>query len=246
MRLLLVEDDPSISRFLLRGLREEQHLVDLVEDGLAAEEQASVEEYDAILLDLMLPGLDGLEVCRRLRAVRVDTPILVTSARDEVADRVAALDAGADDYLVKPFDFDELLARLRALSRRGRTRHLSAVIACGRLELDPRDHTVRADGTPLDLTATEFRLLEYLLGRAESVVSRAQLADHVWGSAFDRTSNVIDVYIGYLRRKLAAAGLGDVIQTARGLGYMLTARPAPIAPHSGGVTAPGPAHRATS
>ena len=222
MRLLLVEDDSAISRFLVRGLREEHHLVDLVEDGPAAEERANIEEYDAILLDVMLPGYDGLEVCRRLRRRRIDTPILVISARDAVSDRVTALDAGADDYLVKPFAFDEVLARLRALTRRGRTHHLSSVLRYADLELDSRDHIVRARGVPLELTATEFRLLEYLLRRKEAVVSRAQLAEHVWGSDYDPFSNVADVYIGYLRRKLSGAGVPPtLIQTIRGLGYML-------------------------
>lgn len=221
MRILLVEDDPSISRFLVKGLREERHLVDLVEDGPQAWERAAVENYDLILLDLMIPGIDGFDVCRRLRETLVDTPILVISARDAVADRVRALDVGADDYLVKPFDFDELLARIRALGRRGRTRHLQAVLSYGPLELDPHGHTVRVSGNPITLTATEFRLLEYLIRRAETVVSRTQLAEHVWGGDFDTASNIADVYVGYLRRKLGSAGLAPMIQTIRGLGYML-------------------------
>lgn len=225
MRILLVEDDPSISRFLVRGLREERHLVDLLEDGRHAWERASVDDYDLILLDLMIPGIDGFDVCRRLREVLVDTPILVVSARDSVQDRVRALDSGADDYLVKPFAFEELLARIRALGRRGRTKQLRAVLSYGPLELDPRGHTVRAAGTALSLTATEFRLLEYLMRRAESVVSRSQLAEHVWGGDFETTSNVADVYVGYLRRKLGSVGLTSMIQTIRGLGYMLKQDP---------------------
>ncbi len=224
MRLLLVEDDPKISRFLVKGLREEQYLVDLVEDGLEAEARAADDEYDAILLDVMLPGLDGFEVCRRLRAQGIDTPVLVITARDAVADRVAGLDAGADDYLVKPFAFDELLARLRALGRRGRTRHLSVVLQYGPVAVDPRDHTVTVDSTPVDLTATEFRLLEYLVRRAESIVSRDQLAEHVWGGEYDPFSNVADVYIGYLRKKLQAHWPVPLIHTVRGLGYMLKQR----------------------
>ena len=221
MRILLVEDDPAISRFLLKGLTEDQHLVELVEDGRTAEARASVEEYDAILLDLMLPGLDGLEVCRRLRAQGVDTPILVITARDGVADRVSGLDAGADDYIVKPFAYDELLARLRALTRRGRTRNLSAVLSYGPIEIHQEDHQAVIGGQALDLTATEYRLLEYLVRRAETIVSRDQLGEHVWGGAHEHSSNVTDVYIGYLRRKLAARGVDDIIQTVRGLGYML-------------------------
>jgi DNA-binding response OmpR family regulator len=226
MRLLVVEDDPKISRFLVKGLREEQHLVDLAEDGVAGEARALAEDYDAILLDVMLPGRDGFDVCRRLRHQGVDTPILVLTARDAVPDRVIGLDAGADDYLVKPFAFDELLARLRALGRRGRGRHLAATLEYGPIVLDPRDHLVTVRGQPVALTATEYRLLEYLLRRAESIVSRDQLAEHVWGGDYDPFSNVADVYIGYLRRKLQPLGADHVIRTVRGLGYMLKESPA--------------------
>jgi DNA-binding response OmpR family regulator len=221
MRLLIVEDDPKISRFLVKGLREEQHLVDLVEDGVSGEAQALAEDYDAILLDVMLPGRDGFDVCRRLRHQGLDTPIMVLTARDGVPDRVTGLDAGADDYLVKPFAFDELLARLRALGRRGRGRQLTASLSYGPIVLDPRDHLVTVDGSPIGLTATEYRLLEYLLRRAESIVSRDQLAEHVWGGDYDPFSNVADVYIGYLRRKLQPFGADHFIRTVRGLGYML-------------------------
>jgi DNA-binding response OmpR family regulator len=229
LHLLLVEDDPAISHFLVKGLREEHHLVDLVEDGHAAEAQALEEDYDAIVLDLMLPGQDGFTVCRRLRAQGVDAPILVVTARHQVADKVLGLDAGADDYLVKPFAFDELLARLRALSRRGRSRHLTATLAVGALTLDARDHRVTANGEDVALTATEYRLLEFLMHRAGSIVSRAQLGERVWGGTYDPASNVADVYIGYLRRKLHAAGLEGYIRTVRGLGYVLEA-PAREAP----------------
>ena len=224
MRLLLVEDDQNISRFLVKGLREDQHVVDLVEDGAEAEIQAASDDYDVILLDLMLPGLDGFEVCRRLRQQQIDTPVLVITARDAVADRVTGLDAGADDYLVKPFAFEELLARIRALARRGRTRQLEGLLHYGPLLVDPRDHTVTVDGQPVDLTATEYRLLEYLVRRAEAIVSRDQLAEHVWGSEYDPFSNLADVYIGYLRRKLQAHCDVPLIHTVRGLGYMLKLR----------------------
>ncbi len=226
MRLLLVEDDPKISRFLVKGLREDHHLVDLVEDGLKAEAQAATDEYDGILLDVMLPGIDGFEICRRLRSQGVDTPVLVITARDAVADRVTGLDAGADDYLVKPFAFDELLARIRALSRRGRTRQLGAVLQYGPIAIDPRDHTAKVNGTMVELTATEYRLLEYLVRRAESIVSRDQLAEHVWGGEYDPFSNVADVYIGYLRKKLQVHSTIPLIHTVRGLGYMLKQREA--------------------
>jgi DNA-binding response OmpR family regulator len=221
MRVLVVEDDPQISHFVVKGLREEHHLVELVEDGHAAELRAEGDEFDAILLDLMLPGVDGLEVCRRLRAAGVDTPILMVTARDGVADRVAGLDTGADDYITKPFAFEELLARLRALTRRGRTHQLSATLRYGPLAIDLHDRVVRVDGLRLDVTATEYRLLEYLTRRAESVVSRDDIAERVWGNDDDAASNVVDVYIGYLRKKLQRRCDRSLIQTIRGLGYML-------------------------
>ena len=223
MHLLLVEDDPTISRFLLRGLREENHVVDLAEDADAAEQFVAGGEYDAILLDVMLPGsADGFTLCRRFREAGIDTPVLMLTARDGIGDRVHGLDIGADDYLTKPFAFDELLARLRALTRRGRSRHHSATLACGPLQMDLEGHTVNAEGQPLHLSATEYRLLEFLMRRADTIVSRTQLADHVWGNDYDPFSNVADVYVGYLRRKLTAAGIpGTLIQTIRGLGYML-------------------------
>lgn len=223
MHLLLVEDDPTISRFLVRGLREENHVVDLAEDAVAAEDFAASAEYDAILLDVMLPGdADGFTLCRRFREAGVDAPILMLTARDAISDRVHGLDLGADDYLTKPFVFDELLARLRALTRRGRTRYNTALLSYGPLTVDLEAHRVMAHGTPLQLSATEYRLLEYLIRRSETIVSRTQLADHVWGSEYDPFSNVADVYVGYLRRKLVAAGVsGTLIQTIRGLGYML-------------------------
>jgi DNA-binding response OmpR family regulator len=221
MRLLLAEDDPQISRFLLKGLLEENHLVELVEDGGSAVDRATLESYDAILLDVLLPTLDGFEVCRRIRASKVDTPILMLTARDAITDRVQGLDAGADDYLVKPFSFDELLARLRALGRRGRTPSLSAVLRCGALEIDAQAHCVRVEGREVSLTATEYRLLEFLMRRAGAIVSREQIADHVWGGDYDPFSNLSDVYVSYLRRKIEASGSARLIHTVRGLGYIL-------------------------
>ncbi len=221
MRVLVVEDDPQISRFIRRGLEEDHHFVDLVEDGSAAVEQGAAEEYDAILLDLMLPSLDGFEVCRRLRARGVDTPIIVVTARDGVGDRVEGLDGGADDYLVKPFAFDELLARLRAVARRGRSRHLSRLLTYGSIAIDPVDHRVTVNGDVLTLTATEYRLLEFLVRRYECIVTRDQLAQHVWGGDYDPSSNNADVYVGYVRRKLLAAAPDPLIHTVRGLGYIL-------------------------
>jgi DNA-binding response OmpR family regulator len=221
MRLLLVEDDPAISRFLLKGLREDQHVVDLAEDGPAALDQAVGADYDAVVLDLMLPGLDGFDVCRQMRSQGVDTPVLVISARDAVRDRVRGLDCGADDYLTKPFAFEEMLARLRALGRRGRNRHTARTLSCGPLTIDPVDHRVTVDGQSLSLTATEYRLLEYLVRRADSIVTREQLAEYVWGGDYDPFSNLADVYVGYVRRKLQSALPRPLIHTVRGLGYIL-------------------------
>jgi DNA-binding response OmpR family regulator len=227
VRVLVVEDDPAISRFVVRGLREEQYRVDLAADGATGERLARDESFDAIVLDVLLPGMDGFAVCRSLRRHGVDTPVLMLTARDAVPDRIKGLDAGADDYLLKPFAFDELLARLRALTRRGRTRQLDTTLTYGPLALDTASHMVRAAGQPVELSATEYRLLEHLLRHAETIVSREQLADHVWGGEYDPFSNVADVYIGYLRRKLRAAGLdAPLIHTVRGMGYLLkTARP---------------------
>lgn len=221
MRVLVVEDDPEISRFMVRGLTEERHVVSLVTDGPAAVDMAQAEEYDAIVLDLMLPGLDGFEVCRRIRALGIDTPVIIVTARDTVPDRIAGLDGGADDFLVKPFAFEELLARLRALGRRGRTRHLTHHLAYGPIVVDPVAHTVVVDGKALALTATEYRLVEFLVRRAEAIVTRDQLAEHVWGGDYDPLSNNADVYVGYVRRKFQAATGEPLIRTVRGLGYML-------------------------
>lgn len=225
MRVLVVEDDPAISRFIVRGLTEEHYLVDLVQDGQSAVDMAAAEEYDVVVLDLMLPELDGFEVCRRLRQKGIDTPVIIVTARDAVADRITALDAGADDVLVKPFVFDELLARLRALGRRGRSRHLNHLLEYGGITIDPVAHLVTVAGRPVQFTATEYRLLTFLVRRAEAVVTRDQLAQHVWGGDYDPMSNNADVYVGYVRRKLQAATPTPLIHTVRGLGYMLKAEP---------------------
>lgn len=227
MRVLVIEDDPAISRFIVRGLTEEHYMVDLVQDGASAVEMIMAEEYDAIILDLMLPELDGFEVCRRMRRQGVDTPVIIVTARDAVSDRITALDAGADDVLVKPFVFDELLARLRALGRRGRSRHLTHLLEYGGISIDPVAHLVTVAGRPVQFTATEYRLLTFLVRRAEAVVTRDQLAQHVWGGEYDPMSNNADVYVGYVRRKLQAATPRPLIHTVRGLGYMLKADPAP-------------------
>ena len=227
MKLLVVEDDPRISHFLLKGLREHQHVVDLAESGPTGLDQAGQADYDAVVLDLMLPGLDGFALCRRLRSQDIATPVLILSARDQVRDRVRALDCGADDYLVKPFAFEELLARLRALDRRGRNRQTSRLLSYGPLTIDPTDHRVTVSGHVLSLTATEYRLLEYLVRRAECIVTRDQLAEYVWGGDYDPCSNVADVYVGYVRRKLQVTWAQPLIHTIRGLGYMLRHEGAP-------------------
>lgn len=221
MRILIVEDDPEISRFLVRGLTEEQHSVVLLTDGHDVAEIAAADEFDAIVLDIMLPGLDGFAVCRAVRRAGIDIPIIMVTARDDVRDRVTGLDDGADDYLTKPFAFDELLARLRAVARRGRTRHLTHLLHYGPLTVDPVSHTVTVGGQALALTATEYRLAEFLVRRAGAIVTRDQLAQHVWGGAYDPLSNNADVYVGYLRRKLLSATPEPLIHTVRGLGYML-------------------------
>jgi DNA-binding response OmpR family regulator len=220
MRVLVVEDDPATRDLLERGLREESFQVISMSDGGGLEADAVARTCDAIVLDVVLPGVDGIGVCRRLRARGIDTPILLLTGRQGVADRVRGLDAGADDYLAKPFSFEELLARLRALSRRGRTRQLTAVLSRGCIELDQRDRVVRVGGAPVSLRATEFRLLEYLLRRAGAVVTRDELASHIWGGNVTQDSNVIDVYVSYLRKTLGPQG-ARLVRTVRGMGYTL-------------------------
>ena len=220
MRLLIIDDDPAMREALERGLREEMFLVEGVRDGAAAEERLRHTVYDVIVLDVVLPGQDGFTICRRLRSRGTDTPILLLTGRVAPADRVHGLNAGGDDYLAKPFVFDELVARIRALSRRGRTRQRSTELAYGDVRLDQRDHVARVNGAVVTMTATEFRLLEYLMLRAEALVTREELAQHVFGSG-DSESNVINVYIGNLRRKLGPAGV--IVRTIRSAGYALRA-----------------------
>lgn len=219
--MLIVDDDPATRELLERGLEEEKFRVEVAADCETAEASAKPGEFDAIVLDVMLPGQDGFAVCRRLRTRGIDTPILMLTGRHSLADRVRGLDAGADDYLAKPFAFEELLARLRALTRRGRTRQLDAVLSCGPITLDQTRQQVTVNNEPVVLTATEFRLLQYLLRRAEGTVSRHELAQHVWSGSVAPQSNVIDVYVSYLRRKLGAAG--RLLRTVRHAGYTLAA-----------------------
>lgn len=223
MRILVVEDDPDMSRFIERGLREQSYAVDAVATGDAAIEAAVTAAYDVIVLDAMIPPPDGFEVCRQLRAQGIGATILMLTARDSVADRVEGLDSGADDYLVKPFEFAELLARLRALLRRRGVRQYP-VIEVGDLRLDTRSHRVTRGGDELPLTTKEYALLEYLSVNAGRVMGREEIAEHVWNDDFDPFSNLIEVYIGRLRRIVDRDRKVKLIHTIRGSGYILEAR----------------------
>jgi two-component system copper resistance phosphate regulon response regulator CusR len=223
MRVLVVEDDPDMAGFITRGLGEQSYAVDAVTSGEAAIERAAVTPYDAIVLDVMIPPPDGLEVCRTLRRDGVAAPILMLTARDAVRNRVEGLDAGADDYLVKPFEFAELLARLRALMRR-RGSPRAALIEIGELRIDTRSHRVTRGGDELPLTSKEYALLEYLALNAGRVMGREEIAEHVWNEEFDPFSNLIDVYIGRLRRIVDRDRAAKLIHTVRGSGYILESR----------------------
>jgi len=221
MRILLVEDDPDAARMVAKGLREQAYAVDVVADGEAACYQASIADYDAVVLDVLLPLKDGLEVCRQLRRDGLAVPVLMLTARDAVDARIAGLDSGADDYLSKPFDFGELLARLRALIRRGGRPLLPDRLRFASVEMDTRGHRVFKGGREVALTAREYALLEYLARRAGEVVGRAEIAEHVWDESYEPFSNVIEVYVRRLRRKLDDPGQGSLIRTRRGEGYAL-------------------------
>ena len=221
MRVLLVEDEPDAARVLAKGLREEAYAVDVASDGDAGLFQAETTAYDAVILDVMLPVKDGFTVCRALRTAGSQVPILMLTARDAIDARIEGLDAGADDYLVKPFDFGELVARLRALIRRGQRPVLPQQLCVGPLTLDTRAHTLQVDGRDITLTAKEYALLEYLARRTGDVVSRSDIVDHVWDEHDDHRSNVIDVYIQRLRRKIDSGSGASLIRTRRGEGYQL-------------------------
>ncbi|MGI4737963.1 MAG: response regulator [Janthinobacterium lividum] len=222
MKILLVEDEPSVAAFLHQGLTEQDYTVDLAADGLLGLHRAQSTQYDCLILDQMLPGLSGLEVCRQVRAYDPGVPILMLTALGETDDKIRGLDAGADDYLVKPFAFAELLARLRALVRR-RTDAPAAVatLRLADLTLDPGTKRVERAGQLIQLTAREFALLEYLLRHQGRVVSRAELLEHVWDMNFDTGSNVIDVYINFLRKKADKGFASKLIHTLVGMGYVL-------------------------
>jgi DNA-binding response OmpR family regulator len=221
MRILLVEDERSAARMIAKGLREHGHAVDVVGDGAAAVRQATMASYDIIVLDLMLPVKNGLDVCRELRAEGDAVPVLMLTARDGVTDRIDGLDAGADDYLTKPFHFGELLARIRALTRRRALPIVPERLTCGTLVLNTRTREAWIDDEWIELTAREYTLLEYLCGQQGTVISRAEIAEHVWDDRYDPCSNVIDVYVKRLRRKLDGAARPSFIRTRRGAGYQL-------------------------
>ena len=220
MRILVVEDETKMASLLRRGLTEEGHAADVARSGDDALWMAQAVEYDAVVLDLMLPGLDGIQVCRRLRETGVWAPVLMLTARDAVQDRVAGLDAGADDYLPKPFSFAELLARLRALARRG-TAERPAVLEVGDLRLDPARRQAWRGATEISLSAKEFALLETFMRRAGEVLSRYQLLEHAWDYAYENRSNVVDVYVRYLRDKIDRPFGRKSLETVRGAGYRL-------------------------
>src|SRR5262249_31308113 len=223
MRILLVEDEPDAARILAKGLRRRKYAVDVAADGEEAEYQASVNDYDLIILDIMLPRKDGLEVCRELRAAGSAVPILMLTARDAVADRVRGLDTGADDYLTKPFDLHELLARVRALLRRGPAVR-TETIQLANLTIDTLSRRACRAGRTIELTGKESALLVYLARHAEQVVGRAEIAEHVWDENFDPFSNLIEVYIQRLRRKIDDGHSHKLLRTIRGGGYMLSSQ----------------------
>jgi two-component system, OmpR family, copper resistance phosphate regulon response regulator CusR len=220
MRILLAEDDTRVAGFVSKGLREQAYAVDVAHDGEEALYLASVNEYDLIILDVMLPVKDGHAVCRELRSDGARVPILMLTARGSVDDRVEGLDCGADDYVTKPFDFKELLARLRALLRRAAV-FRPPVVAVGDLMMNTANHAVMRGGRPISLTAKEYALLEFLILNEGRVVGREQIAQHVWDENFDPFSNVIDVYIKRLRAKIDAGSPRRLIHTRRGEGYLL-------------------------
>ena len=224
MRILVVEDEPRLARLLRQTLVEDGHAVDLAADGEEALDWSTTCPHDAIILDVLLPGIDGLEVCRRLRHARVQTPILLLTARDAVVHRVAGLDAGADDYLVKPFAFAELAARLRALARRPHEADATMLLA-GEVRLDPASRRVWRGDAEIELPNKEFRILECLIRHPGRVLTRSMIAEHVWDYDFPNMTNVIDVHVRNLRRKLADPYPGEIIQTVRGAGYRFAPTP---------------------
>ena len=223
MRILVVEDEQNVAAFIEQGLTEEGYAVDAVGDGELALAYAETYDYDLILLDVLLPKMDGRQVARTLRKRGVQAPILMLTALDAVDDRVAGLDSGADDYLVKPFAYQELLARIRARTRNFERAGTNNELQVGDLTVNRLTRQVKRDGQEIELTAKEYALLEYLMLHPDHVLSRTQIGEHVWGYDFYNQSNIVDVYVGYLRRKIDAGHSKPLIRTVRGVGYKMTA-----------------------
>ncbi|HEY4202813.1 MAG TPA: response regulator transcription factor [Devosiaceae bacterium] len=229
MKILIIEDDRRIAAFLERGLTAEGYLVSVEQDGRDGLERARTDEFDLVILDRMLPYLDGMEVCRLLREEHRPVMILMLTARDSLQDKVEGLKGGADDYLTKPFAFDELLARIVALRRRDSGSEQERQLHIGGLHLDPQSRRVTKNGQPIALTVREFELLRYLMVNVDRVVSRQRLLNGVWEYGYDPGTKIVDVYVRYLRKKIDDEGAPSLIQTVRGVGYMITREPAPAA-----------------
>ncbi len=225
MRILAVEDERRIARNVKEGLEQERYAVDLAYDGLEGYDLAAGEEYDVIILDLMLPKMDGMTLCRKLREEKISTPILILTAKGQTKDKIEGLNAGADDYLTKPFSFEELLARLRSLTRRPKNL-TGEVLTVGDLRLDSKNYQVKRGGEEIDLTAKEFALLEYLMRNAGLILSKEQIIAHVWSYEDEILLNTVEVYIRNLRKKLRDTGKGEkaLIKTRRGFGYQLSSK----------------------
>jgi len=218
MRILIVEDDKKVGAFLAKGLKEEQYAVDVCRDGEAAMELAALNPYDAIVLDIMLPKKDGFAVCRDLRQIGLLTPILMLTAKDTIEDKVAGLTEGADDYLTKPFSFEELLARIRALLRRSQD-YKTKLLKVADLELDPARREATRAGRKISLTGKEYALLEYMMRNRGRLLSESMIIEHVWDMNYEGTSNIVNVYINYLRKKIDEGAPVKLIHTVRGYGY---------------------------
>lgn len=224
MRILLIEDEKKVAEFVARGLRAECFAVDIANDGQGGLDMATAFDYDLIILDLMLPGLDGTEVLKRVRRQKSQLPILILTARDGTTSKVENFEAGADDYLTKPFAFAELLVRVKALLRRGATDR-SSVLRVGDLEVDRLAHQVKSGGKKIELTSKEYSLLEYLVANKGRVLSRTMIIEHVWDESFEGLTNIVDVYVRHLRSKVDGKQAGKLIRTVRGIGYTISDEP---------------------